>query len=330
MRWWWLLVPVAACARDEGGAVGDDDDLPTVSDGVAWPDACASAGPDAPAPPPITTPDVVGTFEGFPTYVRVPDPARGLLIYFHGGATSEEVAQVEQNALFGVLYGEGFGVVATQRTAPGPDDNWDFTRDLAANQDASRVERLLAKVRADHGLPDTLPLATVGFSDGAGMSMVMAAIASDEGWPIVASFVHSGAYGNLTGPVPTMFLQPENDLGQAPEPIVDDLLAAGVRAEVVDQPERLAVPSAFLRNGIWDLEKATAAVEDLVSVGMIDASGARLVPDADMERALAAYGSRSPFEGAALSESRLRVLWATHRVSAYSAEEQCRFLIDSL
>jgi hypothetical protein len=338
MRWWWFLLAAVACKGGEGDAVGDDDDTvgdddDTVGDDdddAPWPNACVSIGPDAPNSGPLPDADVVSTFEGFETYVWLPERPRGLMVYFHGGATSDEVAQVEQAALFSMLHTEGFGVVATQRTLPGAGDSWDITRDLARNEDAARIERLLAKVRADNGLPESLPLATIGFSDGAIMSMAMAAIASDEGWPIIASFVHSGAYQNVAGPVPTMLFQPVNDPGQFPDPIVRDLQDAGIRAEIVEQPERLAVAEAFLRNGFWDLEQAQLAVDDLVAVGMVDANGARLVADQNIEQAINLYGANSTFEGVLLAETRMRVLWATHRFSAYSAEEECRFLLDSL
>lgn len=343
MRWWFLLLPAVACKGGEADAKGDDDD--TVGDDdddtvggddddttPPWPDACAGVGPDAPNPGPVPGPEVATTFEGYETYVWVPDHARGLAIYFHGGATSDEVTQTEQAVLFSLLYTEGIGVVATQRTAPGAGDQWETTRDLARNEDASRIARLLDQVRADHDLPTNLPLATVGFSDGAMMSLAMAAIASDEGWPIVAALPHSGAFDpRLAGPVPTLLLQPVNDTaGQFPDQIVRDLSADGIRAERLDQPERLAVAEAFLRNGYWDLDQAQAAVDDLVSVGMIDAGGARLVSDANLERALDLYGANSTFEGVVLAESRMRVLWATHRFSAYNAEDECRFLLDQL
>jgi hypothetical protein len=335
MRGWWLLLPAVACKGGDGDAtdttvdgvpVGDDDD----DDDAPWPNTCTSVGPDAPNPGPVPDEDVAGTFEGFATYVWIPEHTRGLVVYLHGGADVAEIAQTEPAFLFTFLYTEGFGLVATQRTGPGPEAMWDTTPSIDRNADAARIERLLAQVRADHGLPDDVPIVTAGFSDGAIGAMALARIGVDEGWPVVASLVHSGAYSTQGSTVPTLLLTGENDNPQSPQQVVDQLTRQGVRAEWIEQPERLAEPETFLRNPSWDLAKGQEAVDDLVALGMIDASGARLVPDANLDQALRLYGENSTFMGATLTEARLRVLWATHRVSAYSADEECRFILDSL
>jgi predicted esterase len=321
----------AACKSDGGGAekdaVGDDDDDDVV--GVQWPNDCTAPGPDEPAT--IIPPARRGVgVRGLHHVHQRPEGARGLLVYFHGGGSVDEILQAEHLVFFEFLASRGWGVAATQRTLPGEQDNWDSSRSLVYNQDMARVTGYLEQVKADHGLSDDLPIATVGFSDGGIMAMAYAYTLQEEGFPVVAALVHNGAFSDSVGPVPAMFVQGEHDHEMIPEIIADRLRRDGVRTEVRYSPERTTTPEVFLRVPLWDLSYGERAVADLLDKGLIDADGARVVSDSNMELALTAWQNFSEIDVAPTIAQRMRVVWSMHRVSAYDLGDECTFLLDSL
>ena len=63
---------------------------------------------------------------------------------------------------------------------------------------------------------------------------------------------------------------------------------------------------------------------------LIDAAGARRVPDAALDAALGAWGATSELRAIATFESRMRVVWATHRYNAHDAAAECEFVLAAL
>ncbi len=296
------------------------------------PSRCDDPGPDAPVVQ--ISPFEQMDFQGFPVVYTVPEDPVGVVFYFIGGADLSELQNHEQIAmLWNLLWSEGFGIVATMRTDPGAGGRWDWNSAWAQNADAQRLHGLRDHLIATTPLEDTTPVALTGFSDGTGMVLAYEAELRTHGWPIFAVTAHNGAFGVDPPRVPTLFLYGENDSAQAVSGL-DFLLRQmdrdGTHHEEVELPERVATPEVFLRHADWDQEKAEEVFDDLVAHGLIDAQGRRQVPDADMESALDDYSRQSAIPGAAIASTRMHVVWAMHRYSAFEAERECNFVLDQL
>ncbi|MCA9488472.1 MAG: hypothetical protein KC621_01070 [Myxococcales bacterium] len=325
-----LLAFVVGCKSDDGGDKGTDG--AGHSGTTTGPtEHCLDPGPDAAVT--IAVEAEEWTFQGFPVISYVPPNPRGLIIYFHGGASAiPEILGHEQVAmLFNQMTTEGFAVLATQRTLPVGNDSWDFgDPEPRTNDDLSRILDLYEELLNRSELTADMPIVTTGFSDGSGMASSMGAWAADLGLPITAVSIHNGAFGKLPE-VPTFLFVGVNDNPGIPDgarSMATQLEQAGVEVEHIEYEERLVQPDSFLRNPIWDQEKSQEAYDELVSVQMIDASGARLIPDDRIEDALAAWQRSSQLSGSSIAEQRLRVLWAMHRYSALDAVRECEFILD--
>lgn len=342
-----VLLPVAAAlAVFTGGCTGDGADADGGPDGAPDDDppqtepdpdpgaACVDPGPDAPVTARYTVEP--STFEGFDVLVSLPDPLRAVVFYFYG---SDDVVEwtggYEQTAVANLLYDLGVGYVVTDRTAPGSGARWDDqTLPAGDNPDLARLDRLRADLIASGALSADTPVVSEGFSDGGAFSLFFARVAADElGWPIAAVLAHSAGASSALPDVPTWTTAGVHDLPSGldgAEQVYDDQVARGITARYERVDERALSAEVFLRNPDWDAAKAAEVMADVVAAGLVDPSGARLVTDDEIDHALSAYGQDSAMRGAAIAESRIRVVWATHRYNAVPASSACAFTRDAL
>ncbi|MEZ4236919.1 MAG: hypothetical protein R3F59_12360 [Myxococcota bacterium] len=336
-----LLVPVAlalglaAChgGKDTDGTsigAGDDDD-----DATTGPIArrCLDPGPDAPVTPAVTP--TFDTFEGDPVQYWLPDGLRAVVFYFYGGDDVSEWNGYEQTAFANQMADANIGWVAYTKATPQASGSWDDTReDWVANDDLARLDRLRNELVATTPLSDGTPIVSVGFSDGASFSVFFATAAQRAGWPVAVVLAHnSGARGNDLPDCPMWTTASENDDANVRNGSADLAQAQADRGFLaVHHPvdERLAPADVFLRNPEWDATKAQELFDDLVTAGLVDASGARTVADDQMDAAISAWTRNPTVRGGAIAGSRLRVVWATHRYSAFHTVEECEFVLDAL
>lgn len=340
---WWtgataagLLALGAALGGCSGG--GDPDPFGTGPDGTAGDDdddvvaptaalACADAGPDAPVIPSYTM--TVTTFEGYDTVYWFPSSPRAVVWYFHGGEKVTEINDMEQTAFLNHMAAANIGFLITAKDG----HDWDTNAPADANEEMPRLERLRDSLIADGKFDADTPIVTLGFSDGGAMSSHFAAHMDEErGWPIAAALIHSSGGGDVPS-VPVWMTIQENDkadISGSAQRKVDDSIALGNDTRFEVSPERTTTPELFLRRAQWDLTDAQEAFDDAVAGGIIDAQGARLVPDDVMDQALDQYENDSLMVGAANVTARLHVTWALHRFSAWYAEEECTFALAAL
>ncbi|MEQ1504047.1 MAG: hypothetical protein ABMB14_17525 [Myxococcota bacterium] len=334
-----MIAGIVAChAEPDGAGTGDDDDgtgdgNPTTAPPIELGDRCADPGPDAPVVPRIEP--TASTFEGFDVETYLPDGLRGVVFYFYGGDTVVEWNGYEQTAFANQMYDAGVGFVVTDRTVPGNGAQWDdHTLPIDANDDLARLERLRQHLIDTTPLEADTPIVSAGFSDGAAFSVFFATVMQQRGWPITVLLVHnSGAGGTDLPDVPIWTTAAAHDEGgtrAGAEQIADEQRKRGFDATFTLVEERTLTPDVFLRNPEWDDEKTAEVWADIVGLGLIDDSGARLPSDAELEPALSAYGKNSTFRGSAIVESRIRVAWATHRYSALYTADECAFALDAL
>lgn len=330
-----LLAACAAGGPDDGaGPDGDTgppgDDTPTGQ----WPPGaavCATADPDQgviPAVEPTMT-----TFEGFDTVWSIPEGARGLMFYFIGGSSVGEAVGPEQLAFQELLLTAGVGWVATSRTEPGGSAKWNMQEDrVAQNEDLARLSRLRDHLLGEFGLPASTPIVSSGFSDGGAMSLFFARVMADEGWPVAVVLPHNA--GSQDPPsIPTFFSASEHDealVRNAATNMHAEFEGRGVRTALRLAEERAVTPPSLRRVASWDDEKTQEVFDDLVAFGLIDGDGARLVDESQMDGALRGWSGDTLITGAAMGESRVRVLWATHRYNGLYSGEECAFAMEAL
>ncbi len=293
---------------------------------------CADPGPNAPVT--LASPVTEMRFQGFDVRYTMPQDPVGVVWYFMGtsGIDAELFGDEQTAMLWNLLYAEGFGIVATERTAPANGANWDMWSSWSRNDDAQRVDDLRDELIATTPLRESTPVYLTGFSDGSGMANSFADMAIDHGWPVFAVGVHNGGWGNPPS-VPTMLLIGENDSSNVLRDLpglLNRMDRAGTPYEHVEIPELVMTPEVFLRNEDWDMDKAQALFDDMVDHGLIDRNGVRRVSDANMNSELNRWTRESNESGVSKAAKRVKVVWAMHRYSARFAERECNFVLDNL
>jgi dienelactone hydrolase len=266
----------------------------------------------------------------------MPANPRGVIFYVHGGDEgASEVLKPENSALLFNQMGinENFGIVALDRDDMRANQSWDTLTGVNQNPDSQRMNRLRTWLVNNTGMNANTPIVTTGFSDGAGFSTTFLNQAANTfNWPVVAATPHNGAFGD-TPQLDTMFTVAENDDGIGSQNLAAmeaDMARAGTPRLTRTSPERVVTAAMFLREPSWDLTDANAVMADLQAFGLIDAQGRRLVPDNQIVSSLIDWEVNSTLTQATLGAARMRVLWATHRYSAYDAATECDFIRDRI
>ena len=254
-----------------------------------------------------------------------PDPI-GVVFFSHGtNGNVSIVNQMEPVAFLNELIGVGIGFVATD-SGDQPGGKW-------IDGDVERVGRLYQHVIDTTELEATDHLFTAGFSGGGNMAGNTADYAVEQGWPIRAISVNqSGCIICRDLALPTVWVVNENDTPphQTAQDGHDELVAAGVAADLHHVDEKILTGESFLKHPDMNEERAQRVFDDMVAKLLIDAQGVRIVPDDEADQWCTWYGNNGESFGPEGRGEELRVLWALHRFSAEPAREMRNFFLDAI
>jgi len=269
------------------------------------------------------------SFQGRSVIYYVPENPRGLVYAFHGTGTSVDyVTRIETVALLNELVAAGFGFVGTSSTDR-QSKQWDVDHpDVDDNEDLQVLFDLRDELIATTELDDDSPIYAFGFSNGGGMSGVLANAALDEGWPMRATAPHmsSGMGYDLDG-FPMVWVIAEND----PQPAAESLIESRSGPTEVYRCEVEAIDELyFMRNPNVSEGQSTRSQQAMVELELIDADGMPIVPVDEFDNYLHLYETDGGALGAVsptLRTEEIRVAWAMHRMNGLYAREVRDFFL---
>jgi hypothetical protein len=226
-------------------------------------------------------------FEGLRVVSYVPDEPVAVAYVFHGSGGSAAFAdKVETVDVLNELTARSYAWIATESTERTGDKRWEV-RDpsLASNPDLARLVRLHAHLVATSDVDASTPLVGVGMSNGARFVTLWGQTWADAGYPVAAIAPYMGriaapveASGGLR--VPAYFVTAQNDFTSPPGPIVanyDATLALGTPTELHVAREARLTATRFTRIPGVDLGASRAVFDALVTAGLWNAAGDRVV-----------------------------------------------------
>ena len=231
------------------------------------------------------------TFEGFPVISYVPDHPVAMIYLFHGSNGSADFAEkVETTAVLNTFIARGYGFVSTSSTERTGDRRWEQGNpSLTTNPDLARLIRLQTHLVATTPLESSTPLFGIGMSNGSRFVTLWGQTWKDAGYPIAAIWASMGriadpvtAAGGLT--VPTVFTTAVNDFTSPPGPILANYaatVAKGTPTAFYASAERNLSALPYLRIPGVDSSEAAAIVQAFIATGVWNASGQRIVGDAE-------------------------------------------------
>ncbi len=329
-----LTVLVAAAITGCGGGADPD--------GTATPDTAARSTDDTAAmwstvqiAQPLTTID----FDGFKSHYWVPDAPVGLCFVFHGSdSTVDAVLQIEWIELYNEWMDRDIAFVMTGSTDR-QDGRWDHSdADPATNDDFSRLAALRAQLIADTALSETTPTCSLGFSGGASMANFFGALALDSGWDFRAFSMHNSSGYSRPIAADGLFVSAANDPTSPPDTLeghTQTCRDAGNRCEHFRGEELALPPLRFTKSPQYGRDASQQMFDELVTLQFIDAAGWRLPAVAvstleDVDATITSYEAQtvanSPFDAG----QQLRVVWATHRLTAQFKVAEADFFLEAL
>jgi hypothetical protein len=197
------------------------------------------------------------------------------------------------------------------------------------NADFLRVADVRDHLIAEGAIDASTPVFSVGFSGGSMFAPVLAAIGLEEGWDVRGYSSHNTG-GKATPEVAAMFTAHANDNPEGIEAQYEDQALIGTPTELLFLAEEPLDPLRFTKiPGISESE-SLAYFDDLVSLGMIDGKGVRLVDDEQMGEALDTFENRATGTSNQRARNQLSVVWRKHIFSADKACAEAQFLRDQL
>ena len=269
----------------------------------------------------IENPDL-DMLAGFP-----PDP-QGIVWAFHGGGGSlVSVLQTEWISIYNELLDRGLGVVLTQSR--------DRTAGRWSERDVEHLGNILDHLGQTSGITSDLPMGVLAFSNGTHMVSWMLDV---EEWDVRAASLHQGS--SLVEDIPTLYVSAENDeIGRNEayyrvSGIVDRCARTAGDCRLLAAEELTLRPLRFTRLPNVSEEDSRAYFADMVRLELVDEDGERLASidtEADInrvhERLRRGVRNREFVERVA---TQVRVVWATHRLSAVFAAQEAEFLASHL
>ncbi|MEZ4234621.1 MAG: hypothetical protein R3F59_00330 [Myxococcota bacterium] len=322
MRCWTLLL--AACAGGE--AVDTATPSPTSSTAdptITW-DRYATIEPNFSM--------VDEDFEGRRLTTAIPDDPVALLFVFHGAnGDVTTVTQIEWIELYDLLVPQGVGLVLTV-SLDAEGGMWDQS-ESPDNPDFQRLVRVRDHVIETSAATADTPVLALGFSHGAGFAPVFATLGHDAGWDVRGFDAHNSPSIHPMA-VPGFFVSAENDEQSGTPDRVGEVAAECEAWTGEDCPHRvgheiLLDPRRFARLPAYGEAASQAIFDELVGMGFVDDSGARLVDlqAEGVDALMDAYIRTSQLPSPTLPPTQLRVVWATHRCSSEHAVEEAAWLL---
>jgi hypothetical protein len=277
-------------------------------------------------------PPTNSSFEGFPVNSFVPANPRGVVFMFHGtNGRADFSEKLESVDMLNHLVLAGYGFVSTESTDRTAKQWNNIDLSVNNNVDLARLKRLYLSMIADGRITATTPIYAIGMSQGAGFASVFAQAFKNAGYPVAAIAPSHGPIpvavrngGGLT--VPALFALGAND------PTVDNAAVlrqvfqvsqTGVPVAAYVEPETTLSSIRFLRVPGIDGPTAGAIVAAMVSAGLYDAAGHRLVGIDAVEAAMPglALPASVSFDQRKMIIDEVEVVMAVHVYSAtYSSQ----------
>lgn len=280
--------------------------------------------------------------EGRNTLRYIPAEPRGLIFLFHGSGGSENFATndaTQQTLAPFMKAGYGFAASASlQREEP---QRWDLTSgDPQVNADVAYMLDLHRRLVASGEIKADTPVFTMGMSNGGGMANLFGLAAKQAGLPVKAVANYMGPFpapmtamiASGAKPAPTFVVVAERDglVSHA------NVLAAagrvkemGVTVETHLKTETTLTPTAFTGIGGMDTAASAAIFDNLVKLGVVDASGKRLFatgkPTITREDQAALRDMLPEGENRRAIYSALLTTWGAHMMRSDLADEQFAF-----
>ncbi len=321
MRWCVAVgvVYASGCAIESDPVVGDERDVSSmlqVCEPQAWPIDEAGHQLDR-----VTelTPD------GAVLKWWAPEDPVGIVFMLHANNNdASTMFTVEHEEFYNELAERDLAYVAVSNSG-GP---WSQT------VSADNVDFLRVADARDHlvylgVIRERTPVYAVGFSGGSMFAPVLASIGLAEGWDVRAYSSHNTA-GKPTPEVAAMFTAHAND---NPEGIADqyeDQLLEGMPTELAELHEIPVDPLRFTKTAAISETESLEYFDTLVSFGMIDEDGNRLVADEEMGRALDYFENNAPGTSNIRARNQLSVVWRRHIFSADKACGEAQFFLEQL
>jgi len=328
MRVWglgWLVIGLlssSACLFKKKGA--DDTDAEVVDED---PDGVEEEGPLR-YEPDIQWDEM--TFQDRSVIYYVPENPRGLVYAFHGTGTSVDyVTRIETVAVLNELVEAGFGFVGTSSTDR-QSKQWDVDHtDVDSNEDLQVLFDLRDELIDTTDLTDDSPVYAFGFSNGGGMTGVLAMAALDAGWPMRATAPHlSGGMAYELDDFPILWVIADND----PQPSAESLIESrSGPTEVYRCPVEPIDALYFMRNPKVSEGESTRSQQAMVDLELLDADFLPGVPVEEFDSYLHLYETDGGSLGAVAPTSRteeIRVAWAMHRMSGLYARDVRDFFLE--
>jgi dienelactone hydrolase len=332
--WWALAVTAMVVSGCKGGGSGtddgtlgdDDDDDDAVHSTVPWsqvettmPECCSL----------VKT--IFQWEEGALTHSRaewaVPEDPIGAVIILHGSSGNiAAVQQAEWLQLYNVLYPRGIAILMTQ-SIDRDSGQWSLEAD-PNNEDIDHIEEMIAAAAEATDLEVDDPIVTVGFSNGAAFSRVLADALLTRGRNVKGAVMHNGGPGAVAQGIPGLWVTAENDdtgggadaLGAWADEQADGTHFAGY--EVPMERYRFAKVPAFTQNEssmLFDY-----IVDDL---GWFDADGVRQIEfEGDPDKFADQLTGDLQVNYAVDAMQQLRVVWALHRMSSQFKLEEAAWI----
>ncbi|MEQ1569533.1 MAG: hypothetical protein ABMA64_28105 [Myxococcota bacterium] len=313
----WLL----GCTAEAPPMDGDTDTSSLVAP-PGDPYAVLPIGPQFP----WTDADVAGRRFSY----HVPDDPIGLVFAFHGSHGGfDTVTQVEWLDLYNLLVPAGVAVVLSESLQREDPRQWDLSSS-SDNPDFAQLAAIRDWLIEQTAVGSDTPIASVGFSNGGSFANVFSFVALGAGWDVRTFVAHNASQYDLS--VPAMFVSAENDEEvRAPDEAVADCAGwTSTECPHLVGTEILLDPRRFARLPQYTVDDSAMLFDELVDLGMIDPSGARLVDIDDPDAVMDWYVANSEGPSPTLPPNQLRVVWATHRLSSQHAYEEATWLVERL
>lgn len=271
-------------------------------------------------------------FDEFPVRQFIPPDPKGLIFVYHGSnGNIGFVNKIETVATLNAFIIAGIGFVATESDNRST-GQWD-TDSVSSddNADLERMDALYQHVIDTTEITDSMPIFAMGFSNGGSFSGTFGTFSVNSGYPISGIFPHLSACGTCYGsPIPTAYVEGENDPQTSIPSVVQEHLDRGIPAMHLVAPELPLDPLYFTKNPAVNDQRSTSTFEDLIALELIDSDGVRLVPTEEAEQWTDWYGNNGTVSSADLRAEELKVAWALHRMNGYHALAIRDFALDQL
>lgn len=280
---------------------------------------------------------------GRPVVLAIPENPRAIIYLFHGTGGSENFAtNATTQRVLKRFVAAGYGYVATssaQRTGPA---RWQLEdADPSTNADLRYMVDLHRHLVRSGAFGERTPIFSMGMSNGGGMANLFGLAARKAQLPMTGVADYLGPFpaamlatarSSRATPPPTFVVVAENDGLVDAERVLaaaGRIAGAGIPVETHVARETLVQPGDFMVIAGVEASQSQTIFDDLVSRGIIDRTGKRLVltdhESFGREAEVALQALLPPGDSQRLIHRVLVEKWAGHVMRSDFAAEQFAF-----